>query len=221
MIIVPSKRPERWARVEAMARAQTVREPLVFIGDDYTTIGAARNAGLDRARQETFAYFWDDDNYYGPRYIETMRAGFASGASVVSQGIAFVRFDDGLYLFDTRRAGSFYPGHCTAVRVADAAPFPESSGWEDVEWSKRMQARGAAVAWAAPWHAVYDRRGTDHVCGLSRVEFLRCFGGALKVSGPGVPRDCYVDVPREVIGTRVTASDDEIFAALRMRAGVQ
>lgn len=224
IVIVPTSRAERIGDVLAQFAAQTyshaelcvcpapgMARPAYFPGAwlaGTSSIGAARNLGLAYARNRghDWAVFWDDDNYYGPDYLAEIAREHAD-ADVLSKGIAFVSHPSGLWLYASRLR--FFPGHSTAVRVSEAADFPNQSGEEDMVWSRAMLAcEGLRVKHLSPWGLVYNRAGSGHAYDASEVEFLRAHGPAR----PCPPSLC-VDLPAPVV-----ASDEAMFQALARRS---
>jgi glycosyltransferase involved in cell wall biosynthesis len=236
IVVVPTNRPERAPAVYEQWRAQSYAgSELCFCpvrpfscGDATVmpgtpTIGAARNIGLKYARERghEWAVFWDDDNYHGPDYLAEIAREASPSVDVLSKGIAFVRHDSGLWLYQSPLM--FFPGHSTSVRVSVAAQFPDLSLSEDEVWSHRMRERGARAKHLPPWGLVYDRRSpSGHAYAAAEAEFLRAHGPA---RGPftGATND-QVDDPspwtRRVLGPPVHARDEDIFAAMRARLGI-
>jgi hypothetical protein len=238
IVLLPTNRPERLGHVLTQWRAQTyTRAELVVcpspgmvrpadLPDGVAwlagvgNIGDARNLGLAYARMRghEWAVFWDDDNHYGADYLAEV-ARNQSGVDVLSKGIAFVRHDSGLWKYE--RPLTFCPGHATATRVSAAADFPPWSLSEDVEWTRRMRARGAVVAQLPPWGLVYYRTGTGHAYDASEVEFLRAHGPARSL---GDLPDAFADQPpAEPYSwpTQIAAQDGAVFLSLERRARIR
>ncbi len=223
-----------------MWRNQYTKVPLVLVADERgewtsraeeagavvltrpATIGGAKNIGLEYARSvgAGWVLFLDDDNYWGPMLVREFEREASEDVQVMSQGIGFVRFDDGLYLFST--ALGFCPGHCTAVRTSLGVYFPELNLGEDVAWTKSLPAN-TRVRHLGPWHAIYNRTGIDHAYRANKTEFCASFGDALEIGDVG---DNFVDLPRDVSKLNLQvhrAKDDEVFRSLaehsRLRGG--
>jgi hypothetical protein len=224
LIVCPIARAENAERVAHLWAQQTRVSELLYApakGISITgltcrptaTIGEARNVGLEIARMNghSCVIFWDDDNYYGPSYVEDTIDAFTRGApAVVSRGIGFVRHEDGLWWYDDAKT-PFYPGHCTAVDPQRAAIFPAASFAEDVEWSRRMAGQHAVRL--GPWGLVYDRvNPATHAYNAEREVFLRQHGPARFL---GQRPDMIVDIPFETTAHLTCASDADIFAAMR------
>jgi len=233
IILVPTARAERIPHVVQQWRAQTyaAAELCICPAPDMVlclpsgvtvlqptaAIGEARNVGLAyaRGRGHEWAVFWDDDNYYGPEYCLEVARESQGQVDVLSKGLGFVRHDDGLWLYSPPLR--FYPGHSTSVRVSAAAEFPEWSLSEDVEWSRRMIARGARARHLPPAGLVYDRRApAGHAYDASQALFLRAHGPA---SGPHPGTDQDTNSPHALkFPQPVSASDEAVFRSLETRS---
>lgn len=229
--MIPFNRPNQINHVLNMWKHQEVKVPLVLIANErdkwseiaeeagaivilgQKSIGGARNRAVEYAKENDieFVIFSDDDNYIGKKYVSQFIDNISEDVDVLSQGIAFVRFDDNnLYLFNTPL--HFAPGHCTAFRVSRSSMFPEVNISEDVIWSKRMKESGAVFKQLPPWHSIYNRQGDDHAYKADKAIFMRSFGES-KVIGQ-VP-DSFVDKVCDVSGYQgITAKDEEIFQSL-------
>lgn len=210
LIVMPFTRWENLGRVLELWRAQTTPARLVLVttGIDMTprpelldvdgletintrpSIGAAKNAGMERARElgEKWVLFLDDDDYHGPRLVEAFARAAAEAPDDVhalSIGIRWVRFDDGLFLFSTPFA--FCPGHCTAARVAGVPKFKTIPLGEDNVWSHELGMKHARQV--GPAHFVYNRVGT-HALKKNAARFKQDFGPCMNMGD--VP-DTYVD----------------------------
>jgi hypothetical protein len=226
IVVVALGRPERAPIVLAQWRAQTVRASIVLVAEQpvpgaITTpgprsAGGKRNAGLEYARRHghEFAVLWDDDNYYGRRYLEDFQSADESGADVASRGLGLVRFGAELFHFP-RRIG-FFPGHSTGVRVNIAPEFADCSGGEELPWTKRLKDAGASVSWLSPWHLVYDRTPGKHAYQSTRAEFFGSFGTPREL---GKRADLFADAPHALdqYPSAPEVTDDEVFAALEAR----
>lgn len=214
IVIVPTIRPEREQTVLAHWHAQTVPHTLLLLRGPGSA-GLKRNKGLEVARTagEEWAVFADDDNYYGPHYLEDF-VEHMPRADVISRGLGFVRNGPELWDFSDRRLG-FFPGHSTAVRVAIAPDFPDATGGEEIPWSREITAAGLArVVWLRPDCLVYDRSPRPHAYDSTWPEFLRAFGPGVNL---GAQPDTYADNPGGVAGELAAASDEAIFQSLEAR----
>ena len=111
LIVCPFGRPERLEHVLGLWRRQTYQVDLLLVGRESgpweeaaradgaltltgrETIGEARTAGLHFARDlgADWVIQWDDDNYYGPRYVERILTAALPGVDLVCLGLGFVR----------------------------------------------------------------------------------------------------------------------------------
>ncbi len=235
IVIVPTTRPLQALSVLTQWRAQTyTAAELCFcpapgmrlkcegatVLRGTSTIGAARNAGLDYARAQghEWAVFWDDDNYHGPDYLAEVAREMSGPWDVLSKGLAFVRHDSGLWKYECPLG--FYPGHSTSVRVAAAERFPEWSLSEDVRWSQFMRAAGARAKHLPPWGLVYDRTSPwGHAYDAEEAEFLQAHGPARFVSASAP--DTIVDTPRAVLAEPTYARAEAVFESLERRSKVR
>jgi hypothetical protein len=208
LIVCPFSRPQELDRVLAAWRAQTVPAGLLFganergawaeraeeagavVLDGHRTIGAAKNAALRyaRAQGEEWITIWDDDDYYGVRYVEQASEQIDDDVDVLTQGIGFVRFEDGLFFFE--KPIHFCPGHCTTMRVSASPDFEEVSLGEDVAWTRLMDWK--RIRQIPPWHSVYHRDGSGHSFDARRDEFMKNFEPCRRIGD--VP-DSFVDTP--------------------------
>jgi glycosyltransferase involved in cell wall biosynthesis len=231
LIVCPFNRPHNLERVLNHWKRQLVSVPLVLVASQLgdwaaraeqagatvllgpPSIGGAKNVGLEHARAvgAEWVTFIDDDNYFGPMYLREVQRNAVEGVDVITQGIAFVRFGEDLWLFSAPL--TFCAGHCTSVRVAIAPAFPEVSLGEDVGWSRELGS--ARVLHLGPWHSVYDRTGDGHAYDAPFAEFMRAFGPARYIGAVG---DDFVDLPRSTSRFPIqTVSDEEVFEALEKR----
>lgn len=231
IIVCPFSRPQNLGLVLSMWQQQTRSVGLVLVAKDRSwdvlraesagaivlsgcdTVGGAKNAGIGYgiASGESWATVWDDDDYYGPQYVEQAEDNIDENVDVLTQGIGFVRFEDGLYYFE--KPIHFTPGHCTTFRLASVPKFPEASLGEDVDWSHQLD--WSRVRQIPPWHMVYHREGTGHAFETSKVEFAKQFEPSRYIGD--VP-DTFVDAPTELSSyPRFEVSDEQVFDALRAR----
>ena len=118
-------------------RAHAERLPAAtIVSQDNRGLGAARNAGLARARGEWIA-FLDSDDAVDPRYCSTIRRNASRGADVVEFNM--VQLEDGeRSVTDIRESFSpeiSYPSACNKVYKADVwrdLRFPEGILFEDI-----------------------------------------------------------------------------------------
>jgi len=226
LVAVPLGRSANTSRVASLWRVQTETSELLFapaegvnVSGGLTcrptrTIGEARNAALEVARSNAFdlVIFWDDDDYYGPGYVREFREALEREpeATVLFKPLAFVRHDDGLWLYDETKT-QFFPGHSTAVRPSKALPFPAASLSEDVAWSRLM--RGEKSLRLSPWHLVYDRQFPwEHAYSVPREIFLRQHGPAKFV---GEVANEVVNSPFSCETPWIHSKPEDVFLAMR------
>jgi hypothetical protein len=141
--------------------------------------GAARNVGVQRARELhcDIVSFLDDDDYYGPDYLDEARIALES-RDVVHKGIGFVRLPDGLHLFEHRRAYRTMLGNSLSARVDACPSFTECSSGEELAFTAEARRRGLREDVLPPFGFVYDRSQAGHAYVCSPIQFLRAHGPA-------------------------------------------
>lgn len=232
---VALSRPERAAAVAETLRRQKARAQWLvvengsaegsFVGSatvvtSRMSAGAARNAALAYARARDFDWvsFFDDDDYYGPHYLaEIIDAANAGDADVLHKGVGFVRFDTGLWLFNS--ATAHVMANTLSVRVSRAPEFLEIAEPEEPAWTRAAIARGMRIRRLPPWHHVWNRSGNParHVF-KGGAAALRAAFGAAKIVGD--KPDAYVDLehPTGDLQTAPQPSAEELFADLERHA---
>lgn len=130
---------------------------------------AAKNVALETLI-DMGARYWatmDDDDYYGPAYLEGIADGFRRGFEVVGKASIFLRFSDGrMHLLE--QAGELKevpqvngPTISSVVRQ-DMPRFPVMGWGEDNAWLEAAREKGWRI-WAADHFAFcYCRHGQAH-----------------------------------------------------------
>lgn len=167
--IVPTCRPKNWPRVLHMLRAQTRQLDAVVVVENGAAVGRTHGAtvtltsspNVGAARQEGLAYvqrhypgsffaFFDDDDDYGPCYLRELYAS-RKRATIVGKREVFYRLAaSGVVIVAcpglASRPVEYVHGPTMAGWTDDAEPFTECDGWgEDIDWQRRMRAKGATV----------------------------------------------------------------------------
>lgn len=228
-VVVLLSRPRFLPDILAMWRVQTLPEAercLIFVasGDatacalswpdvlvsEPTTIADLRNIGVARARElgcDALA-FWDDDDYYGPRYLEEVAAALEH-APIVGKASTFVRVvdwdkdrpsepADRLRLCtlpgteDVTREPCPVRGGTLAFRLdADVPAFrlpdPAQPWGEDTAFCSDAAERGLTMRLTSRWNYAYRRGESDHVWPRSAESHARLYqelGGFVGDCGP-------------------------------------
>lgn len=135
--------------------------------------GVAKNLGIEAARRhgaDCWATF-DDDDWYGEKYLEELVAAFEDGHAVVGKAAHFTKMSSGEVLFfagDEQRVRANMEVKCVqgptlASTFWEGMPmFDERSRGEDTVWCEAATRLGKP-AWAtSPFHWCYLRYGRSH-----------------------------------------------------------
>lgn len=120
---------------------------------------AALNVGLEwlRAKGGGAWALWDDDDYYGPGYLEEV-AQQLPGHELVGKSSLYVRRNDG-QLWLVRRSRAWPLGHSFAG-WSDCCNFRPCNRWgEDDQWIRDMLAAGARLGRMGETGFVWQRTG--------------------------------------------------------------
>lgn len=103
----------------------------------------AMNAGLAwlRSRNASSWARFDDDDYYGPGYLESVESSLADHGGLVVSGMPwrFVMLDDGLHQF---QGDGEFTGGSLAASSAFVQDFPRADN-DDLQWCRKVRAQGA------------------------------------------------------------------------------
>lgn len=206
-IIVPTRRPEFAQNLVDNAKRQSIDCNLLVVKmhesvDDKTIDGfnpekilicesdsvdgdkfgpgAARNIGIQYVQdnhRNAPLIFMDDDDWYGPKYVEeAFRLMQSKGLDVVSKGIHFVlTIENELWCLEPETADIGYThsfnGATTIIRKADICPrFPETMlVGEDTFWGKTLESlksRRSSI------HNFCHIRHTSNTTSLSSLDLL-------------------------------------------------
>ena len=128
------------------------------------SVSAARNAGLDwvRANGGGAWAMWDDDDWYGPDYLQEAVLGMlGSGCALAGKVPHFVMFPDGLYRMvggdEDRVTQRAVTGGTLCGLTADGLPRFEGELREDVTFCNAARSLGQKI-WASSRRGYcYDR----------------------------------------------------------------
>ena len=233
-VVVAFSRPQNRERVLENFRRQRYRNKRLIVVENGAAVGQwwpaevgaittargpspARNAGLAWVRENGGGpvSFWDDDDYYGPGYLDEVAALLRPG-SVVVKFFRYVRWDDGLHY--CLAAEPAYPT-CGATLSGFAEELPD---WpevkhEDMMYAPLLLARGLTIRTSGPRFFVYDRRSTaKRECETTQRVYLAALGPALKLGD--VP-DAAADAPGEPQGEWIPAPGwDELLGDVQRMA---
>ena len=137
----------------------------VFQLSEPITTGACLNFGIARATGGFIARF-DDDDYYGPQYLEELLIYFQiTEATVVGKESHFIYFE-GIRQFAVCDSGkgfkytNFLPGGTQVIRrdVFASIPYPDGSLAEDVFFNNECVKAGFKLYSADPFNFIRFRR---------------------------------------------------------------
>lgn len=162
-IVVPTKRPHLLQRIRDMARAQGPKNTLIPITGDGPP-GVLRNQGVHVARQMfgiRLVAFWDDDDFYGPDYLDEQLAAWQPGR-VVGKTFGFVAFNKGVAYFPTPK--NFATRHLliggTILGHVDQMPdFKDMPVGEDGQFASDCRKFGLETYVTSGRNFVYSRLG--------------------------------------------------------------
>lgn len=125
--------------------------------------GEARNVGMDYLRTvgAEVVSFWDDDDHYGPGYLEEQLEHIRPGR-VVGKLFGFVEFNAGMAYFDARRlvptTGLLIGGTIAGI-LREMPPWKDQRIGEDGAFSMDCRARRLETFLLSEQHWVYSRTG--------------------------------------------------------------
>lgn len=131
---------------------------------------AAKNAALETLIKIRAGHWatMDDDDYYGPSYLEGIADGFHRGYEVVGKSSIFLRYADGRMHFlqqggELKEVGMVNGPTISSVVCSDMPRFPLVEWGEDNEWVRLAREKHGWRVWAANCHSFcWCRRGPAH-----------------------------------------------------------
>lgn len=149
-------------------------------------VALAKNEALAHIRKQGGGFFtvMDDDDWYGPDYLDEL-AGYAKSYDAIGKQWHFVSLGEGLpsprpqlLLCNRRyadRDNQWLTGGTISAWAEEAIDFPVLTEGEDIQWCARMQQRGARVHGTSIYHYLYRRSyaGARHAWKSSRDAFLK------------------------------------------------
>lgn len=153
----------------------------------------ARNAGLEWAASRGGGVWalLDDDDYYGPGYLEEqIVALLATGADVVGKGWQYVMYPDGLYRLHSDREYRWddtgLTGGTLCGRESAGLPLFERRADDDIVWCSDVRRAGMRTWATSRYHYCYDRSGPG-----PRVQTAGPHVSRRALSGEGVGSDYF------------------------------
>lgn len=223
-VIVPLSRPTYLSKVLGHLKFQTFKDWRLILVENGNGVGSSsgielpegtvvlssksgmasypRNVGMEWVKSNGggFLTFMDDDDYYGPMYLEeTWGVMQKNPKALVGKSLRWVRFEDGLHycLNDDDLGTKYYfnydqlglTGGACGGHSSQMKPFPLLSKNEDYIWGTEAKARGVRVINIGPKHFIYNRiESGNRLLKLTKTQFLFTFG----------PSFFYGDAPDEI-----------------------
>jgi glycosyltransferase involved in cell wall biosynthesis len=121
------------------------------------------NVALEWMRANASPYDWfckcDADDYYGPKYLESLRPAIESGADYAGRSSLYIRTTEGrLWYVEWESYGHLFHGPTLTARVSSALDFPVVKDWgEDEGWCQAMHRAGRLPFTVPPEGFCYQR----------------------------------------------------------------
>jgi glycosyltransferase involved in cell wall biosynthesis len=187
------------------------------------TPAIVRNAGLTHLRGSVgYICFWDDDDYYGPGYIEEVAQALKNNQNrVVGKYARYVQYDDEIqYLLG--RQDTFLGGTISGW-INTLPPIPDLPRDEDRVWCKNMQEAGIELFNLGPRYYLYNRRTGQHAWSSSKLQMLYSYGPSINLgyqvkevvnsakvpSGFFTPRPSLSDIESELLARLMSKPTEE------------
>jgi hypothetical protein len=115
----------------------------------------------------------DADDYYGPRYLESIEVAVAAGVDYAGRSSLYIRTTENrLWYVEGKPDVHVFHGPTLAARIGSAVEFPVVKDWgEDAEWCLAMHQAGKSCVTLPPEHCCYQRHAdTAHAWPVSDLE---------------------------------------------------
>jgi hypothetical protein len=131
---------------------------------------AAKNAAIDYVERNGGTHFatFDDDDYYGPGYLEEVSEAFELGFDLVGKSQYFIRFDESGRTLLLEGEGENAPARILAGPTISARIWPGMPRFRTLDWGEDnffcmdCLAAGARIWSTSRREFVYRRRGGEH-----------------------------------------------------------
>lgn len=140
---------------------------LIEIGKAHQS--AAKNTALEYLRGLGERYFatFDDDDYYGPGYLDDIAEGFSNGYEVSGKSAIYIRFADNRMLFaiqngESCKAANLNGPTISGVITNDMPLFDEIRWGEDNAWLEKVAVMGGRFWSSSRNNFCWMRRGDTH-----------------------------------------------------------
>lgn len=201
-VVVPFSRPQNKDIVIRNFLRQTFKEKTLWIVENGSGIGTflnsefkiltsekgqsiAKNTAID-AIKNSGGGFWttfDDDDYYGPNYLQELSDNI-NKATVIGKQKIFVKLtDDKLYLFDTGGDKLFLNGPTISAWAEDSVYFEQMAYGEDSKWLDDMKSQGASLYSTSCFNFCYNRNKSQHAWPILDQQFIHMTQGEVLFVG--------------------------------------
>jgi len=144
-------------------------QPDVLIDISKAHQSTAKNSALEYLRNHGESYFatFDDDDYYGPGYLDEIADGFDRGFDISGKSAIYIRFADNRMVFaeqagETRQVWNVNGPTISGVLTKDTPSFEELIWGEDNDWLGKMAKMGAKFWSSSRDNFCWMRRGEAH-----------------------------------------------------------
>jgi len=150
-------------------KAKSYPNATVYQIDEKEPLGACLNYGIEKARFDYISKF-DDDNYYGPAFLEDLMNAFAyTDADIVGKCAGYIYFENGdiLALYGEAREHCythFVLGSAIIIKreVFDRVPWPtDRRQGSDTEFLRQSVKNGFKIYSADRFNYVYVRKASQ------------------------------------------------------------
>jgi hypothetical protein len=123
---------------------------------------------------------WDDDDYYGPRYLEEIAHNFDSEINILGKTQIFIlNSQSKLWLaadYEEYASVTMVYGPTITGRIEEACDFHNCEWGEDNEWMADMIAAGAKARTTSKYHFLYNRSQPpeEHTFPITDYQILQC-----------------------------------------------
>jgi len=200
--VVPFSRPDTLPAIIENFKEQTFPGKKLAIVENGEGVGTCKihnfepdvlltsNAHQAYAKNEALHYIqkhgggiwttWDDDDYYGPRYLEEVAHNFDSNINILGKTQIFIlNGQNKLWLasdYEEYAPVTMVYGPTITGRSEESCDFKNSEWGEDNEWVADMIAAGAKAKTTSRYHFMYNRSKPpgEHVFPITDYQILQC-----------------------------------------------
>lgn len=163
-------------------RAKKYKNISVYQLDENKSLGECLNFGASLSKSEFIAKF-DDDDYYGPKYLSnSMKVFKRTDAGVIGKSASFVYFEEnGILAVRNLTRENCYVNHVDGPTliikhdIFDLVQFRDITRGEDVNFCKDCREKGIKIYASNKYNHVYVRHASieDHTWTIANKELLR------------------------------------------------